>query len=175
MWELAHDVIDQYIKGVNSPDLTKAWILAKKIIAAQASLYVPQVSEEIAMSMAWEDFEMACRGVGQPGIGGAIFHLWSRTSRQADKTFQRVLTTAFAAAADATQPSAFCYAAHYRSTPIATLEKGFGKREVKPISAYGVTPGEAPEGYLIGETPLPEKKATPPSNFKFTVLKGGRE
>jgi hypothetical protein len=132
MWEHAHKEIDRHIKSVNAPELTKAWILAQKIIASQASLYAPEVSEEVAMSMAWEDFEMACRGVGQPGIGGAIFHLWSRTTRRDDKKFQSVLTAAFAAAGAATDPRAFRYAAHHRDTPIATLDKGFGKREVYP-------------------------------------------
>lgn len=177
MWEPAHKEIDQYIKSVNAPELTKAWTLALRIIEAQASLYVTDVSEELAMSMAWEDFEMACRGVGQPGIGGAIFHLWSRTSRREDKKFQSVLNAAFEAARGATDPRAFRYSAHHRSTPVATLEKGFGKREVQP-SALSAPHVEADfdSDFLNGAPP--GKKGVipkPPPNFKFTVLTGGKK
>lgn len=181
VWEHAHKEIDSYIKQTKSLELEKAWVLAQRIIAAQASMYRPDVSTTVATSMAWEDFEMACRGVGQPGVGGAIFHLWSRTARRDDKRFQAVLAEAFRAAVGATDPAVLRYGIGLRNTPIATLDKGFGKREASPSSGAAGLGGDMMDvdfDSLGGSVDVPPPKQVDDvagrPTFQFTVIPGGR-
>ena len=183
-WELAQKAIDAYIQESGTKPMVDAWLLAQRMIAAQASIYRPEHSMAVSMSMAWEDFEMACRGIGQPGIGGGIFHLWSRTSRTEDKRLQTVLTEAFKAAVVATDTKVLRYAMGHRNTPIATLDKGFGKREVSPISEKPL----ASAGVLshdwfnsVVDTAASSPEPTQPQDdvvgrptFKFTVINGGK-
>ena len=180
-WELAQKAVDAYVTEFGTKPVADAWLLAQRIIAAQASTYHPEHSMTVSMSMAWEDFEMACRGIGQPGIGGAIFHLWSRTSRTEDKRFQTVLTEAFKAAVVATDSKVLRYAMGHRNTPIATLDKGFGKREVSPISeSPSAKAGALSEDWFNSTTtaskPAPEVKddVVGRPSFKFTVINGGK-
>ena len=181
VWEHAFKEIDNYLSQTKSRELEKAWTMAQRIIGAQASMYRGDVSAEVAQAYAWEDFEMACRGVGQPGIGGAIFHLWSRTSRRDDKTLQNVLTEGFRSAVAATDPAVLRYGLGVRNTPIATLDKGFGKREVSPSSGFGGTGSDVMDDDLgaldrVLSTPAPKKAddvAGRPT-FMFTVIPGGK-
>ena len=181
-WELAKKAIDSYVEEFGTKPVADAWLLAQRIIAAQASTYHPEHSMAVSMSMAWEDFEMACRGIGQPGIGGAIFHLWSRTSRTEDKRLQAALTEAFKAAVVATDTKALRYAMGHRNTPIATLDKGFGKREVAPISEKPSAKAGALSHDWFNST-APDSAPAPAEvkddvvgrpSFKFTVINGGK-
>ena len=184
VWEHAHNEINNYIMQSKSRELEKAWTLAQRIIAAQASMYQPGVSAGVAKAFAWEDFEMACRGVGQPGIGGAVFHLWSRTARRDDKTLQNVLAEGFRSAVAATDPAVLRYSIGVRNTPIATLDKGFGKREASARVDYGAYGGTGSDvldfdfGELDGVVTAPApKKADDVAGrptFLFTVIPGGK-
>ncbi len=181
-WELAKKEIDSYVEEFGTKPVADAWLLAQRIIAAQASTYHPEHSMAVSMSMAWEDFEMACRGIGQPGIGGAIFHLWSRTSRTEDKRLQAALTEAFKAAVVATDTKVLRYAMGHRNTPIATLDKGFGKREVSPISEKpSAKAGALSHDWFNSTTPVSTPAPTEVKDdvvgrpsFKFTVINGGK-
>lgn len=183
-WELAKKEIDAYIQESGTQPMVEAWTLAQRMIAAQASIYRPEHSMAVSMSMAWEDFEMACRGIGQPGIGGGIFHLWSRTSRTEDKRLQTVLTEAFKAAVVATDSKVLRYAMGHRNTPIATLDKGFGKREVSPISEKPLAnPGALSHDWFNSVVDAAASSAAPAEvkddvvgrpSFKFTVINGGK-
>ena len=183
-WELAQKEIDAYIQESGTKPMVDAWLIAQRMIAAQASIYRPEHSMAVSMSMAWEDFEMACRGIGQPGIGGGIFHLWSRTSWTEDKRLQTVLTEAFKAAVVATDTKVLRYAMGHRNTPIATLDKGFGKREVSPISekplaSAGVLSHDwfnsTVEAAASSAAPTPtQDDVVGRPSFKFTVINGGK-
>ena len=183
-WELAQKEIDAYIQESGTKPMVDAWLIAQRMIAAQASIYRPEHSMAVSMSMAWEDFEMACRGIGQPGIGGGIFHLWSRTSRTEDKRLQTVLTEAFKAAVVATDTKVLRYAMGHRNTPIATLDKGFGKREVSPISEKPLASAGALSHDWFNSTVEAAASSAAPTptqddvvgrpSFKFTVINGGK-
>ena len=174
-WELAQKEIDAYIQESGTKPMVDAWLIAQRMI---------EHSMAVSMSMAWEDFEMACRGIGQPGIGGGIFHLWSRTSRTEDKRLQTVLTEAFKAAVVATDTKVLRYAMGHRNTPIATLDKGFGKREVSPISekplaSAGVLSHDwfnsTVEAAASSAAPTPtQDDVVGRPSFKFTVINGGK-
>ena len=178
VWQHAWKAIDDAVRQIDVPYLDRAWVVAQRIIEAQASTYRPEVSETVALAMAWEDFEIACRGSGQPGIGGAIFHMWSRVPSNHDKVLHKALTEGFKRAVAATSPDVLRYPATARSTPIATLAKGFGRAEVaaldedkwrgtpSPVHASfgGPAPAIADENLDTVGRPV----------FKFSILDGGR-
>lgn len=181
-WQHAWKAIDDAVHLIDQPFLDRAWVVAQRIIEAQASTYRPEVSEAVALAMAWEDFEIACRGSGQPGVGGAIFHLWSRVPANHDKTFQKALTEGFKRAVSASDPTILRYPASARNAAVATLQKGFGKAETTSLddgrwqgspshfntkfSGGGVAPELPPE---------PELDTVGRPVFQFSILDGGKK
>jgi len=129
-WIQAWSKIEEAVQEINTIPLSRAWVLCQRIIDAQASLYSEHVGERVAIAMAWEDLEMGFRGIGQPGISGAVFHLWSRVPDNCDAYFHSMLTEGFYDAVVATDPTVLRYASKYHKIDIATLTSGFGKGEV---------------------------------------------
>lgn len=169
-WEHAWRILDTFIQEVNSPFLHRAWVLAQRYIEAHASGYRPDLSPELALAYAWEDFEMACRGRGHPGIAGAFFLLWSRCPSNWDHRFEATLRRAFDEALLATDPRILRYPAGLRKE-VATLKKGYDRGEAAPNDDHrwhGVTPQQLPTWL---EEAHPELQPDRPG---LIVLQGGR-
>ena len=130
-WAAAWESIDAAIDVIDTPSLCRAWAFSQKLIEVQSLMYQPHVSRKVALAMAWEDLELAFRGMGQPGIGGAVFHLWSRIPDEFDDFFHQMVDTGFKASVDATDAAVLRYDLTLRKTPIATLDSGFGRGEAE--------------------------------------------
>lgn len=171
-WERAHKVINDYVDKLQLQPFYIAWMKAQLIIEAQFRFYSHVGNEhEDAISMAWEDFEMACRGRGEPGITGAIFHMLSRLPSKNDKEFKRVLESAFAEAHVATAPAALRYRDKDYKAKVHTLADGFDDPEAMPIRITTVEPApKSPQG-------LKEQinRVTDFASPSLTVLEGSKD
>ena len=133
-WERAKEVLDGFIVGLNNIAMDVAWVKAQLIIEAQAQFHVRiGNSEEDAIAMAWEDFDIACRGRGEPGVTGAIFQLWSRLPKRFDSKFKKALEAAFQASRAETHPHARRYAPRDCDARIQSVEDGFDDPEAIPL------------------------------------------
>jgi predicted negative regulator of RcsB-dependent stress response len=104
------------------------------IIKAQAQFYtLSEYDDDVALALAWEDFDLACRARGEPCITGAVFQLWSRLPKKKDKEFKEVLNRALAQAQYQTDSRLFRYPERARLARIQTLEDGFDEAEATPL------------------------------------------
>jgi hypothetical protein len=140
-WEVAREMIHEYITGLNNPQVFAAWIKCQLVIEAQARFHrhVGHTLDE-AVAMAWEDFDTATRGKGEPSVAGAVFIMWSRLPAKNDRDLQQVYTEAFKAAQDATEPSRLRYHSTVRNSRVLTLKDDFDlpeaiALELTPVSA----------------------------------------
>ena len=98
-WQQAHAIINAFIDNVNSGMLNMAWVKAQFLIEAQAKYHVYTGHDESdALAMAWEDFDMACRGKADPAITSPAFMLWAYVPGRTEKQWMRTLKDAFKAA-----------------------------------------------------------------------------
>lgn len=133
-WERSKAVLDEFIEGLNNVAMDVAWVKAQLIIEAQAEFHERLGnSEEDAMAMAWEDFDIASRGRGEPCVTGAVFQLWSRLPHRFDAKFRKALEAAFKAAREATHPAARRYAPRDYEAKVQTVEDGFDDPEAIPL------------------------------------------
>ena len=133
-WEVAREKIHEYIVGLNNPQVFAAWIKCQLVIEAQARFHKHVgYSVEDAVAMAWEDFDTATRGKGEPTVAGAVFMMWSRLPKKCDRDLQRVYTEAFKAAQDATEPGRLRYHSTVRTSRVLTLADDFDLPEAIPL------------------------------------------
>lgn len=133
-YEVAFDMIDDYIVQSDNGGLIAAWVKAQLVIQAQARFYMlKEYEEEVATALAWEDFDIACRARGEPCITGAVFQLWSRLEKKKDKEFKALLQRAFAQAQYQTDSRLLRYPERARVARIQTLEDGFDEAEATPL------------------------------------------
>jgi hypothetical protein len=133
-YQVAFDIIDEYITKSEEAGLIVAWVKAQLVIRAQARFYeLAEYDEDVATALAWEDFDLACRARGEPCITGAVFQLWSRLPKKKDKEFKEVLNRALAQAQYQTDPRLFRYPERARLARIQTLEDGFDEAEATPL------------------------------------------
>jgi hypothetical protein len=133
-YQVAFDIIDEYIANSEEAGLIVAWVKAQLVIRAQARFYeLAEYDEDVATALAWEDFDLACRARGEPCITGAVFQLWSRLPKKKDKEFKEVLNRALAQAQYQTDPRLFRYPERARLARIQTLEDGFDEAEATPL------------------------------------------
>lgn len=181
-WQHAWKAIDDAVREIDQPFLDRAWVVAQRIIEAQASTYRPEATETVALAMAWEDFEIACRGAGQPGVGGAIFHLWSRVPSNHDKAFHKALTEGFKRAVASSDPTILRYPSTSRSAAVATLQKGFGKAETTSLDdgRWQGSPSHFNSKFSGGGAapelpPEPELDTVGRPVFQFSIIDGGKK
>jgi hypothetical protein len=133
-FEIAREKIDNYIMASKDGGLIVAWLKAQLIIEAQARFYgLQEYDEDTALALAWEDFDIACRARGEPGVTGAVFMLWSRLPKSKDKEFREVLQGAFVQAQYQTDSRLFRYPERARLARVQTLEDGFDDGEATPM------------------------------------------
>lgn len=170
-WEAAYEVLNRFVREVGTAHFTRAWIMTQRMLESVASCYRPDEPEPVAKAMAWEDFEMACRGRGSPLLAGGFFQMWSRCPGNYDKAFELALSRAFDAALKLTDPRILRYPAAYRQGEMATLTKNFQRGEATPVDDarwHGVVPGEMSDWL---EEAHPELQAPEPR--RLVVLEGG--
>lgn len=133
-WEIARQKIHKFVDELDNIHLYTAWIKAQLIIEAQARYHCHVGhSVEDSVAMAWEDFDVAARGMGEPGIAGAVFMLWSRLPKKHDAQMKRVMGEAFTAAQEATEPSRLRYTVNVRFARVLTLADNFDLVEAFPV------------------------------------------
>ena len=133
-WQQAHAIINAFIDNVNSGMLNMAWVKAQFLIEAQAKYHVYTGHDESdALAMAWEDFDMACRGKADPAITSPAFMLWAYVPGRTEKQWMRTLKDAFKAAQDATETAALRYYPSDYASPMRTLDEGFDLPEAVPM------------------------------------------
>ena len=133
-YQVAFEIIDEYIVESEDAGLIIAWVKAQLIIKAQAQFYtLGEYDDDVALALAWEDFDLACRARGEPCITGAVFQLWSRLPKKKDKEFKEVLNRALTNAQYYTDSRLFRYPERARSARIQTLEDGFDEAEATPL------------------------------------------
>lgn len=170
-WEKAQEIIHKYIEGLQLVEMQICWIKAQLIIEAQARYYSHVGNDvEDSVSMAWEDFEVACRGAGEPGITGAIFMLWSRLPKKEDKYFKFNLENATLTARGATDPNALRYMPKVYQAKVQTPENGFDLPEAIPLRVVPVLPSVPTTGALKSAI----NKITDFSVSPFQVFEGGK-
>ena len=132
-WRIAHAMIARKVERIGRAEITLAWRVAVAMIDAYAESLYAGKDRETAQAMAWEDFEMACRDVGMPGMSGPVGQLASRlcplrrNSARVDApyvpwavstVFYRTLNRAFRAAVTATPPGGLRYPLRLRELEI---------------------------------------------------------
>jgi hypothetical protein len=133
-WRVARRAIDRLV-AVSDPTGTVAvgWEKAQLIIDAWSRLYRRRghgVHE--ARAMAWEDFDVAARGRGEPGISGAVFAFWSSVPGPLDEFYRVGIEVALGAAQAATEPTSLRYRPADRCDRVRTLDDGFDLPEAVP-------------------------------------------
>lgn len=188
-YQHAKGIIDIYMMRSGSTDLQQAWALALEIVEAQTRFYKRFWDEPVARAKAWEDFDIAFRGRGSPGISGAVFEIWQHIPKRGDSEFIGTLIKAFAAAHAHTDPRYLRYMPHDRSAPFRTLEDGFDEPEAEardvpiPSVAQGIPPAQEVRDFALKHgkqvmtfDPKPEvSNAEEKPRSPFTVLRGGRD
>jgi len=170
-WERVQAELNKFVDSLDIQGLYVAWMKAQLIIEAQARFYSHVGNGvEDSVSMAWEDFEMACRGRGEPGITGAIFHMWSRLPNKNDKAFKTALERAFLEAYYATAPAARRYRDKDYKAKVHTLADGFDDPEAMPISIMPVA--EAPKSANSLRDRI--NSMTDFKSSSFEVVEGGK-
>lgn len=139
-WQLAREKIHKFVTDLDNPHVFTAWIKAQLVIEAQARYHhhVGHTVED-AVAMAWEDFDMAARGKGEPSVAGAVFILWSRLPKKHDSQLQKTLTEAFRAAQEGTEPNRLRYHISVRDSRVLTLQDNFDLVEAFPIDLQPIT------------------------------------
>lgn len=171
-WKVAQEAIEKFIEPLNSFMLYEGWVKAQLIIEAQARYYAHTgYPVEIAVSMAWEDFDMACRGRSEPGITGAVFMLWSRSPNRYDKALRKTLESAFLAARTATKPNKLRFHPKDYAESVKTLDDDFDLPEAIPII-------HVPVLQAINNAKDLKSAINQISDFSaepFTLIEGGRD
>jgi hypothetical protein len=173
-WQRVQESVDKFVADIDSQSVFFAWMKAQLIIEAQSRFYSHVGnSVEDAVSMAWEDFEMACKGRGEPGITGAILHMWSRIPAKNDRAFKRCLEVGFAAARFGVNVNALRYRDKDYMAKVHTLNDGFDDPEAIPITIVAA----APQPAAPTKSTLKDRinKVTDFSNSPFSVITGGKD
>jgi hypothetical protein len=169
--QVTHKIIGEFIDNVNSGMLNMAWVKAQFLIEAQAKYHVYTGHDESdALAMAWEDFDMACRGKADPAITAPVFLLWAYLPGRAEKHWMRTLKDALKAAQDATETAALRYYPSDYAAPLRTLDEGFDLPEAVPMlrvpAAQGVRDAKELKAAINKVTDF-----NPPV---FSVIDGGK-
>ena len=174
--------LDAWVDVKGLPGLSESWQLAQEIIEAQARFYRRFWGEDVARAKAWEDFDIALRGRGAPGISGAVFELWSNVPPQCEATLKAVLSCAVDKARSATDHRYLRYGLVDRHSPVRTLSEGLCLPEAIPTdyavpTATSVKDFASAAGVPFGiPDPDPEEKnGTKQAQHRFTVFPGGRD
>ena len=149
-WRVARDRIDHLVATVDpSGTVAEGWEKARLIIDAWARLHRRRGrAAEEARAMAWEDFDVAARGHGEPGISGAVFALWSSVPSGLDETYRFGIEAALDAAQAATDPSALRYRPAERRARVRTLDDSFDLPEAVPREREPI--GVRPHAWALG-------------------------
>jgi hypothetical protein len=174
--------LDDWIALQSLPGLQESWLLAQEIIEAQARFYGRFWSVDISRAKAWEDFDIACRGQGSPGIGGAVFELWSSIPPDYEIEFLAVLNTAIELARSRTDLRYARYNLVARTKPLRTLSQGFCLPQAAPVDFDIPTAQSVRDFALSNGTEVPISKTRTKENHEsqqkgpvFTVFPGGRD
>ena len=171
-WQVARQKIDSFIEQLNNYTMYEGWVKAQLIIEAQARYYAHTGSSvETAISMAWEDFDMACRGRGEPGITGAVLHLWAKTPDSFDIPLRNALEFAFQSAREATEPNKLRYHPKEYTSRVRTLDDSFDLPEAIPLI-------HAPVIEALNNAKDIKAAINQISDFRsppFTLIKGGKD
>lgn len=146
------------------------------------AVLLPLLGEEISRSKAWEDFDIACRGQGAPGISGAVFELWAAVPPEFEKEFQAVLNTSIEHARLRTDMRYARYNLVARVAPIRTLSQGFCLPQAAPVD-FAIPTADSVRDYALSngvEVPISksrkkEKHEPQQKGSVFTVIPGGRD
>jgi hypothetical protein len=133
-YEVAKVIIDEFVQDIDMPGFTRAWHLALRIINVYGLTDNEGEEKVLSRARAWEDWEMACKGQGQPAITGSILQMYSNLPEEFDERFKAILERAFATAGMASDPTLRRYAPEGRSRPVHVLSDGFALPEAVPLS-----------------------------------------
>jgi hypothetical protein len=174
--------LDDWIALQNLPGLSESWMLAQEIIEAQTRFYRRFWGEDVSRAKAWEDFDIACRGRGAPGISGAVFELWASIPAEYEKEFQAVLTTSIEHARNRTDMRYARYNLVSRVSPVRTLSQGFCLPQAAPVD-FDIPTADSVRDFALSngiEVPISstrkkEKHEPQQKGPVFTVFPGGRD
>lgn len=170
-WQVTHKIIGEFIDNVNSGMLNMAWVKAQFLIEAQAKYHVYTGHDESdALAMAWEDFDMACRGKADPAITSAVFMLWAYMPGRVEKHWMRTVKDALKAAEDATETAVLRYYPSDYAAPLRTLDEGFDLPEAVPMLRVPAAQGVRDTKDLKAAI----NKVTDFSSHGFSVIDGGK-
>ena len=137
-FEEAEAVLDAYAlirhqKGHKS--FYRAYRKFKCLIALYAHVDFPEHgSEEQRFAWAWEDVDMAFRGLSENLLTGALLQLWTHTPKRESARFHSAICEALEAANEATSPNVRRrYLARDRSAPVRRGGDAFDLPFVLPV------------------------------------------
>jgi len=133
-YEVAKAIIDEFVQDIDMPGFTRAWYIALRIINVYALTDNEGEDKVVSRARAWEDWEVACKGAGQPANTGAILQMYSNLPEEYDLRFKATLERAFATAGMASDPTLRRYSPEVRALPINVLSDGFNLPEATPLS-----------------------------------------
>jgi hypothetical protein len=91
--------------------------------------------EELNLSYAWEDVQVAFFGYGEPSLTGCILQLWAHTPKKERNRFERAVHDAFQAAEKATGDNVSRrYLSRWRRKPVRRPEQGFNLPTILPCN-----------------------------------------
>lgn len=95
---------------------------------------------ELALSYAWEDVQMAFTGHGEMALGGCILQMWANLRSKEHASFRTAIIRAFKAAEEATPPEApRRYLHQYRTKPPRLPSEDWNLPCILPMSGVLLT------------------------------------
>jgi hypothetical protein len=136
-YEEAEAVLDAF---ASSPKRTKQFVRAyrkfKYLVTAYAYLDFAHEKppNDLALSYAWEDAQVAFTGHGEASLIGCVIHMWVHVLQDDKAQFKRTIEEAFRKAEAATDPDLpRRYISRWRDKPARTPEEQFNLPAILPV------------------------------------------
>lgn len=135
-YEEAEKKLDAFAKRIKSRPFHRAYRKFKVLVKvfAYCDFSAPNLPTEEHLSWAWEDVELAFKGLGDSTLHGCIVQMWSCLSPQEKKFFLSTVKIGFSEAEAATgEDVARRYLFRYRRKPVRNPELGYNYQMTPPL------------------------------------------
>ncbi len=147
-YEEAEKKLDAFAKRIKSRPFHRAYRKFKVLVKvfAYCDFSAPNLPTEEHLSWAWEDVELAFKGLGDSTLHGCIVQMWSCLSPQEKKFFLSTVKIGFSEAEAATgEDVARRYLFRYRRKPVRNPELGYNYQMTPPLQGVQLKNWEVEE------------------------------
>lgn len=152
-YEAIENKLDAFARRIKSRPFQRAYRKFKVLVkvVAYCDFSSPNLPTEEQLSWAWEDVELAFKGLGDSTLHGCIVQMWSCLSSQEKKFFLSTIKIGLGEAEQATgEDVARRYILRYRRKPVRNPELGYNYQMTPPVQ------GVQPKEWAVGEGTDPE-------------------